>query len=87
MNSSLAFTSLMQITFWSLVDWLAVIFIIIAILLLILIIRLICAIFEMNNNIRDIRKILIKDYNEKHPNDKFREEKPYNDTDYSGMLH
>ena len=74
MNSPITLTNLMQISFWSLVDWIAVIFIIIALLLLIVIIRLICAIFEMNNNIRDIRKILIEEYNEKHPDNHSKKE-------------
>ncbi len=61
--------------------------IIIAIFLIIIIIRLICAIFEMNDNIRDIRKIIIKDYNERHPDNKFREGIAYKETDYNKMLH
>lgn len=61
--------------------------IIIAIFLIIIIIRLICAIFEMNDNIKDIRKILTKDYNEKHPDNKFKEEKPYNEENYNTTLH
>ena len=78
--------------FLDILDGIGLFLIIIAVFLLIITIRLICAIFEMNDNIKDIRKIIIKDYNEKHPDDKFTSDKDqkhiaYKETDQNEMLH
>ena len=54
---------------------------------LIFMIKIIFSLDELNKNIKDIRKITIKDYNEKHPDDKFREKEPYGGTEYNKMLH
>lgn len=58
----------------------------IAVIMLIVNIALLLTLFETNNKLKDIRKISIKEYNEKHPDDKFREERPYEGADYNGML-
>ena len=59
--------------FFDILGGIGLFLIIFGIFLLIIIIRLICAIFEMNDNIRDIRMILFRDYNEKHAEDKDEE--------------
>ncbi len=47
---------------------------------LIFMIKIIFSLDELNKNIKSMRRIMIKDYNENHPEDKFREEIPYHHT-------
>lgn len=60
-------------SFWDGIDGWFIFLVIAAAILLVIVIALICAIFEINNSLKDIKKILIKDYNEKHPDNKLDE--------------
>lgn len=58
----------------------AIIIIILLIMVTVFTIHIIFALNDIKKNIKDIRKITIKEYNESHPEDKFREENPYHHT-------